>query len=135
MSQRKRIAVIEPEFVVKTFDDLSIDDNRSNLQFVPNSPSGLKIESQYSNELEKFDSFFWRIVGEIYLLNVIEKERDKIYKLIEMILKNLSSLVLAGLGDLKRHAEEKMLSVQQYIWNKIHKHDSSYKREEERMAH
>lgn len=138
--KEKKIEVVEPQFVQKSFENLTIGGIESSSHFVKNCSSNgssscpIVLKSHYSNQREKFDPFFSEAVGEICLLSLIEKERDKIYKLIETFLAEFSSLVLAAVEDANKTVESKLCTVQRYVSDKIHQYDSSYKREKELLA-
>lgn len=128
-----KVVEADPEFVVKSFKNLLIGESKNNSHFVINSSSSSQValKSHYSNQREKFDSFFSDLVGDIYLLSVTEKERDTVYQLIDKVVGEFSSLVLAGLDIESDNVEQKISDVQQYVLDKIHRYDSSYKREKE----
>lgn len=122
----KNIEVLQPDYLVNSVKSLTIGDSH----FIENSSndSQVFIKSQYLNQRKKFDSFFSEVIGDIYSMALVEKDRDKIYELFDSFTKNFSLLILANLG---KDSESQISTVQQYVSEKIQKFDSPFKRESE----
>lgn len=126
----KNIEVLQPEHLINSVKCLSIGEGKNDSHFIESSSnsSQIVIKSHYLNQREKFDSFFSDVIGDIYLMSLVEKDRDKIYELFDSFTNNFSLLILANLG---KEFESKISTVQQYVLEKIQKFDSPFKRENE----
>lgn len=139
--KEKKTELLEPEFPLKSFESLSIDSEKRSNVYVhtkPNSKSGIAMRSVYSIQREKIDSFFSGLVEEIYTLTTTEKGRDTVYHLFRKIIDEFCLLSTANLEDIdheiKKLVKTKIAATQQYVSDKIHSFDASYKREKELQA-
>lgn len=130
----KKIEVIEPKFVHSAFDKLSIGDEKKNSHFVQTSSTGIKIKSHYSNQQEKFDLFLLETVGNISLFCLKQKDCDEVYKLMGKLVNAFSLLLISRLGDLSESITSNLTDVQDFVLERIHKYDSSFKRKKDLMA-
>lgn len=135
-AKEKKVEEAEPEFPNRLLENLTIADKTecdAHLLTTSASSSQISIRSLYSIQRQKFDSFFSGIVGEIFQLTITEKERNKIYNLIEKCIDEFCLLSVANFGSIqhKESAKGNLYAVQNYVTSKLRQYDSDGKREKE----